>query len=270
MSVAGNIDLDYWEDFFTEKKDQEYDWYCTYSAMAKILRRHVKKGSNVLVMGCGNSPFSADLYDNVPDIHITNIDFSPICIRSMLMKHLRARPGMKWLVQDCTKMPKIANKSMDVVLDKGCAYSMMRDRGVSVRKMLRQVRRVLKTGGILSMVTLLTQDLLMILLSSKEAIYKGQGYIKFELLKPTFNEKREPIQPFHITMTYEAPECAESEMEGQVMEVEDISEHQEEQKIVIAFERGDGRGVNAGIVEAAYLFLLEEKERREKACKVES
>ena len=33
---------------------------------------------------------------------ITNIDFSRTVIKEMMLKHLRQRPKMKWLVQDMT------------------------------------------------------------------------------------------------------------------------------------------------------------------------
>ena len=35
---------------------------------------------------------------------ITNIDFSKVCIKEMLMKNLRQRPHMKWLVMDMTQL----------------------------------------------------------------------------------------------------------------------------------------------------------------------
>ncbi len=35
---------------------------------------------------------------------ITNIDFSKVCIKEMLMKNLRQRPQMKWMVMDMTQL----------------------------------------------------------------------------------------------------------------------------------------------------------------------
>lgn len=35
---------------------------------------------------------------------ITNIDFSKICIKEMMVKTLRQRPQMKWIVMDMTQM----------------------------------------------------------------------------------------------------------------------------------------------------------------------
>ena len=35
---------------------------------------------------------------------ITNIDFSKICIKEMMVKNLRQRPQMKWIVMDMTQM----------------------------------------------------------------------------------------------------------------------------------------------------------------------
>ena len=35
--------------------------------------------------------------------HITNVDFSKTVIKEMMLKNLRKRPLMKWLVMDMTK-----------------------------------------------------------------------------------------------------------------------------------------------------------------------
>ena len=57
----------------------------------------------MLVVGCGNSELSAQMYDDGVT-GVTNIDFSRVCVREMLHKHLRARPLMKWQVMDMTAM----------------------------------------------------------------------------------------------------------------------------------------------------------------------
>ena len=36
--------------------------------------------------------------------NITNIDFSKVCIKEMMIKNIHQRPQMKWLVMDMTKL----------------------------------------------------------------------------------------------------------------------------------------------------------------------
>ena len=59
----------------------------------------MKVTDKILVVGCGNSSLSADLYD-VGHHVITNIDISDMVIRQMNEKHLKDRPNMKFLKMD--------------------------------------------------------------------------------------------------------------------------------------------------------------------------
>ena len=50
------------------------------------MKRTIKKIDRMLIIGCGNSEISADLFDN-GYTHITNIDFSPLVIEEMIAKN---------------------------------------------------------------------------------------------------------------------------------------------------------------------------------------
>ena len=67
--------------------------------MCGILHKYVKPSDNILVVGCGNSSLSADLYD-VGHHSITNIDISDVVIRQMNDKYSKERPDMKFLKMD--------------------------------------------------------------------------------------------------------------------------------------------------------------------------
>ena len=82
----------------------------------------------ILVIGCGNSTFSSDLYDS-GYTNIVNIDFSEVCINNMIKKHGIKRPFMKWLVMDMTDMAAFENESFDVVIDKATMDALMVDEG---------------------------------------------------------------------------------------------------------------------------------------------
>ena len=73
--------------------------YGEYLELCGILHKYVKVTDNILVVGCGNSSLSADLYD-VGHHNITNIDISDIVIRQMNEKHSKDRSNMKFLKMD--------------------------------------------------------------------------------------------------------------------------------------------------------------------------
>lgn len=50
------------------------------------MKRTIKKIDRMLIIGCGNSEISADLFDN-GYTQITNIDFSPLVIEEMIAKN---------------------------------------------------------------------------------------------------------------------------------------------------------------------------------------
>ena len=57
----------------------------------------------ILMLGCGNANFSADIYDH-GFRNITNVDFSEVVINQMAQKNAKTRPEMTWQVADVTNM----------------------------------------------------------------------------------------------------------------------------------------------------------------------
>lgn len=107
-------------------------------------------------MGCGNSSFSADLYD-AGFTNIVNIDFSAAVIDSMRQKHEQQRPSMRWEVMDMTDL-KYEDGVFDVVIDKAAMDALMCDEGdvwdpnpevlAAADRMCGHVSRVLKPNGL--------------------------------------------------------------------------------------------------------------------------
>lgn len=64
-----------------------------------MLHKYIKTQDNVLVVGCGNSQLSADMYD-VGYHNIVNIDISDTVIKQMIDKNQQQRPQMKFLKMD--------------------------------------------------------------------------------------------------------------------------------------------------------------------------
>jgi SAM-dependent methyltransferase len=149
-------DKAYWDERF--KDEQSYDWLLNFQQIKDHLLPLIKTlESKILVIGCGNSSFSADLYDAGYE-NIVNIDFSVVVIDSMRAKYKDTHPNMDWCYMDMTDLNAIPNESYDVVLDKAAMDAIMVDEGDVwnpkldiiglVDKMCAGISRVLVQGGV--------------------------------------------------------------------------------------------------------------------------
>jgi len=55
---------DYWKDFFDKRKDP-FEWYGTYWDLAYLFKKYVKQSDEILMVGCGNSELSEELYVSI-------------------------------------------------------------------------------------------------------------------------------------------------------------------------------------------------------------
>ena len=144
----------YWDERF--QKEEQYDWLVKYDELEQYLSAHLTdRNARILVLGCGNSTFSSDLYDHGYK-NITNIDFSEVCIERMQLKHSNSRPDMSWVTMDMTELT-FDDESFDIVIDKASMDAILVDEGdvwdpepetiALVDKMNLGISRVLKKGG---------------------------------------------------------------------------------------------------------------------------
>jgi SAM-dependent methyltransferase len=125
---------EYWDQRFEE--EEEYDWLLTYHDLTATLLPLLEEACTatgkephelyVLVLGCGNSTFSADLYDG-GYTNLVNIDFSATVIAKMASMHGDARPLMAWREMDMLDMASLDQGSFDVVIDKATMDALMVD-----------------------------------------------------------------------------------------------------------------------------------------------
>jgi len=120
--VGSNLDfkkVDYWESRF--QVEEEYEWLAGFSAVEAQLRAVLPPPSEnprILVVGCGNSRFSADVFD-AGYTDVTSLDFSSVVVDRMAAKHSGpARGAMKWVTGDMLSLDSFPDGSFDVVLDK--------------------------------------------------------------------------------------------------------------------------------------------------------
>jgi hypothetical protein len=140
----------YWEDRFAE--ESEYEWLTTWKQVEQFLLPYLHPDQKILIVGCGNSSFSADLYDAGIE-NIVNIDFSSVVIQKMKELHEIKRPKMEWVVMDMTKMT-FPPHSFDIVIDKAAMDALVVDEGdvwdpndatiESVHAMCQSVTQVLR------------------------------------------------------------------------------------------------------------------------------
>ncbi|KAF5303179.1 hypothetical protein FQA39_LY10092 [Lamprigera yunnana] len=158
---------DYWEDFFKKRGAKAFEWYGEYPELCGHLHKYIKVKDNVLVVGCGNSSLSSDLYD-VGYKNVTNIDISEVVIRQMLNLHEKERPQLKYLQMDVFNM-NFSDELYSVVLDKGTLDALMPDGNgetqVRILKYFKEIERVLKRGGRYICISLLQKHILDFILS---------------------------------------------------------------------------------------------------------
>lgn len=155
----------YWDKFFS-KRSTPFEWYGEYVDLCHVIHKYVKSGNKTLVVGCGNSKLSEDMYDaGITDI--TNIDISEVVIKKMSARNFEKRPHMVFTQMDMLAM-SFSDGSFDCVLDKGtldAIYSNTDDVTVTkVDRMWGEVARVLKVGGRYVCITLAQEHILTSLL----------------------------------------------------------------------------------------------------------
>ncbi len=117
----------YWNERFT--KESSYEWLVKFEDVQELLKPWLGPvESRILIVGCGNSSFSSDLYDAGYE-NIVNIDFSDVCIENMKKRNEVSRPNMKWLCKDMTELDEFATDSFDVIVDKASMDALHVDEG---------------------------------------------------------------------------------------------------------------------------------------------
>ncbi|KAJ1897664.1 hypothetical protein LPJ66_003229 [Kickxella alabastrina] len=155
---ADNVEYgsyEYWQQRYTRETDETFDWFKTYKDLTPLFDKHIgSKAARILMLGCGNSTLSGDMYEaGYPNI--INIDYSDVVIEQM--RHRTAhQPEMTWEVMDVRNLA-LKNESIDVAVDKGTLDALMCEKGdvwepsselcENVASEVNEVDRVLAPGG---------------------------------------------------------------------------------------------------------------------------
>ncbi|KAG8068921.1 hypothetical protein GUJ93_ZPchr0005g15555 [Zizania palustris] len=130
-----------------------FDWYQKYPALRPLLRSRLPTSSRILMLGCGNSLLSESMVKDGYE-EVVNVDISSVVIEQMREKHMEI-PQLTYFQMDVRDMSFFGDETFDCVLDKGTLDAMMcgddAPRGAS--KMLAEVTRLLRPGGIYMLIT---------------------------------------------------------------------------------------------------------------------
>ncbi|KAJ1834743.1 hypothetical protein IWW55_005979 [Coemansia sp. RSA 2706] len=146
--------LEYWQQRYTQEPDEVFDWFKTYADLKPLLQQHVARDARILMLGCGNSTLSGDMYADGYE-RITNVDYSDVVIEQMRQR-TQHQPRMTWEVMDVRAMA-LDTGAIDVAIDKGTLDALMCEKGdvwepsaelcANVAREVDEVDRVLAPGG---------------------------------------------------------------------------------------------------------------------------
>ncbi|CAK8994685.1 unnamed protein product [Durusdinium trenchii] len=145
---------DFWDARF-QGSEGLFDWYATYAELKDTFEEFYpaeqsKQSSPVLVVGCGNSAFSSELYA-AGYLHITSIDISASAISKMQEQF--NLPGMSWQVMDATAM-SFQDGTFNLAVDKGTLDAMMTSGSDEIAgAMVSEIWRVLQPDGLLILIS---------------------------------------------------------------------------------------------------------------------
>ena len=131
----------FWNERF-QISDTYFDWYADWEQLEKYFKTILTEESKILMVGCGNSKMSSQMYDSNYK-NIINIDISDVVISKMQKQF----PNMKWMEMDATKMD-FEDNTFDCSIDKGTLDAIMCGNDPSPpAKLIREMHRVTKKGG---------------------------------------------------------------------------------------------------------------------------
>ena len=147
LNVQNYAKKEYWNERFNQT-DTNFDWYADWDQLSKYFIPILNSDSNILMVGCGNSKLSNQMYlSNYKNI--INIDISDIVIQKMKKQY----PEMDWQVMDATKMT-FENNSFDCSIDKGTLDAIMCGNDpLPPANLIKEMIRVTKKGGNICIIT---------------------------------------------------------------------------------------------------------------------
>ncbi|XP_007529844.1 endothelin-converting enzyme 2 isoform X1 [Erinaceus europaeus] len=151
----GYCEVQYWDQRYRgSAHSAPYEWFGDFSSFRALLEPELRPEDRLLVLGCGNSALSYELYlGGFPDV--TSVDYSSVVVAAMRARYAHV-PTLRWETMDVRALD-FPTASFDVVLEKGTLDALMAGEqdpwtvsleGIhTVDQVLSEVSRVLTPGG---------------------------------------------------------------------------------------------------------------------------
>ncbi|XP_037381097.1 endothelin-converting enzyme 2 isoform X1 [Talpa occidentalis] len=152
---CGYREVQYWDRRYQGAADSApYEWFGNFSSFRALLEPELRPEDRILVLGCGNSALSYELFlGGFPDV--TSVDYSSVVVAAMRARYAHV-PKLRWETMDVRALG-FPSGSFDVVLEKGTLDALLAGEqdpwtvsaeGVhTVDQVLSEVSRVLVPGG---------------------------------------------------------------------------------------------------------------------------
>ncbi|OQV23980.1 Methyltransferase-like protein 13 [Hypsibius exemplaris] len=265
----GFQDPKYWDTFFASRSTA-FEWYGNFLGSADILCKYIKPKDDIMVIGCGNSEMSAEMYYTGLR-KITNIDISQVVVDRMAKKYKDDCPDMKFVKEDVMNMSTIASESFSVVLDKATFDALVADGSATsteiAGKICCEVDRVLKLGGRYICITLGQRHVLNQLVIT---MANRNFAVRAHVLTVEASEQQEVVFCFVFTkMKPGLPLLCDMQLRSdeKITRVEDISlflRRIHDHQTMEAFSRSLRRG-NYDVAEGEHVKIFN-RERKLKFC----
>ncbi|KAF8074922.1 S-adenosyl-L-methionine-dependent methyltransferase [Lyophyllum atratum] len=121
---------EYWDHRYKQEaeEDAHFDWFKSYADLAPFIRDLIPdKESRILMLGCGNSQLSEEMWEDGYK-RVVNTDYSSVVVEQMRHRHQNLRPEMEWHEMDVRDL-QFDDNSFDVAIDKGTMDAMMTSKG---------------------------------------------------------------------------------------------------------------------------------------------
>ena len=227
-------DKKYWEERYDEQNGTTFDWLEDYESIKPIIDNlGIKKESRILNVGCGNSEFSEKMFDE-GYTHNYNIDICQNVIDFMKSRN-KNRKGLHFDVMDASDMA-YKDESFDLIIDKSTIDALLCGDHcfMLVAKMLKEISRVLKTGGYYIIISYGNPETRMVHLERDHLAFEIQIYT----IKRQDDDEQEKTH--YVYICKKLPEAVDNlnnfdlvykELEQEELEgAEDIEEQNEENK----------------------------------------
>jgi len=161
----------YWDDYYNKTTVEErFDWYgswdtsiqemsfapkggsdqVTARAIGDLLRPYLTPESQIMMLGCGNSNMSEQMYSAGFE-NIVNVDISEKLLASLRERLEASMPQMRWVYENASALSFEAG-TFDVTIDKGTLDAIEQNKPL-LHSAVTEAHRTLRPGGFFLSVT---------------------------------------------------------------------------------------------------------------------